>query len=786
MCAYSTTSTSNGLTRLLTDSAQPNLYQQNAFRLLELPAECSLAEAGKRLKMLEIIAKTGAPLPPGPGRALPLPSAPDTFAVTAAMQRLQDPFTRLMDEFFWFWPLTPGENQSDEALAALRSGNLDQAVNSWNDRPLSDSAAGHNLAVLYHILALDLEQAGAERPLTDEEQKNLDQYWRQSFRRWSSLLTTEAFWRRLEDRVRAIGDLRLRPEAVSELRNSIARTLLLINARLAGTAADKGDYATTRRHVRLMNESTFDQSAILDSLHEAVDSLRDRLKTFVANAKKETEQDPIHANKAVERMINLSTPVLSAVDQLLPVDSAAREACHDDVALGGLECLIAYGNRTEDWKGAMTLVSRIRPLVYSDSGRQRVEENIKQLEENAKSGNDWCAPGYFDLPAELLTPLEQAHDLSRQRNWDAALRILNDLAARPLSAAQLRMVNKPIAYCINMRCNQDFKAAIDEMTAVPTVIQNISRRIDHKDPRFMQTASALASNDTQGAARRGQLYCMDCGTPVMEWVTFTYNDLKFLVCHNCSNRDDQERAARKSRFTSALTRIAADMLRARDLDPTNKTVEENIAEMRKIATDLNILVPGLTSTGTPAGRAPAPTPPARSTPAVSTPPSRSTPAVPVAPAVRPASPPTSRAPTYGQSVGSLLRLLATIVDAIFWFLAMGLLTMIIGSGNVSGSTATALVFAGGMFAYYTLCYVLGKRTLGEAIIKARVVSFNDNQWNAGRVFFRTLLFVAACAGTLAVPGAFVIVALALIAIIAFSKNHRSLADVIAGTWLVKS
>ena len=772
MCAYTNGTTTTSLTKLLTDAAQPNLYQVNAFRVLELHAECNLAEAAKRQKMLEIAAKTGAPTPPGSGRAMPLATLPDNFSITAAIQRLQDPFSRLIDEFFWFWPSQPGNVANDPALQSLRNGDVQSAVDQWGAQPLSDSAAVHNLAVLYHIMAMDLESLGAERTLTDVEKNNLNLFWRQSFRRWSTLINSDSFWHRLEERIRSFGDTRLRPEAVGDLRRGTTQLLLMINARLAVAAADRGDYNTTQRHTKVMNDSGFEKSAILNVLTAAVDSLRDRLKTYVSNAKKESETDPIHANRTAERLINLATPVLSAIDQLLPVDAPAREASHDEVALGALECLIPYGNKTEDWKGALLLTNRIRPLVMSTSGRQRMEENIKTLEENAKSGNDWCGSGYFDLPAELFTPLEQAHDLARQKSWDAALRILNDLSARPVTAGQRRLINKPIAYCLNMRCNEQLKAGLDDFTATPTVIVNIMQRVENKDWRFGLTAAALSTNDEQGAARRNQLYCMDCGSPVMEWITFTYKELRFLICRNCSARDDNERSQRKQRFSTKLAGIATDMLKARDLDPENKTVTENLDELRKIASDLSLSIPGLTG-GTPA-RQPTSTPP---------PPRTTTPAAPRAttPLARPTT--TPRPTGCGTAVSSLARLGAFLIDSIFILIAMG---AIIGFGNTGNDSATVpWVFAGGMFGYYTLCYVLAKRTFGEAAIKARLVAHGDNQWNAGKAFFRTLIFTGLCTATFLIPGGSIILLLALIAIILFTKDHRSLADMLAGTWLMK-
>ena len=134
-------------------------------------------------------------------------------------------------------------------------------------------------------------------------------------------------------------------------------------------------------------------------------------------------------------------------------------------------------------------------------------------------------------------------------------------------------------------------------------------------------------------------------------------------------------------------------------------------------------------------------------------------------------------------MSSLARLGAFFIDSIFILIAMG---AIIGFGKTGNDAATVpWVFAGGMFGYYTLCYVLAKRTFGEAAIKARLVSRADDQWSAGKVFFRALIFTGLCTATFLIPGASIILFLALIAIILFTKDHRSLADMLAGTWLMK-
>ncbi len=85
---------------ILLESANPELYRYNAFRVLELPADATPREIMKRQQMIEMARKTGMPIPLGPARCLPLDPPPDEDAIRQAVQRLQDPERRMVDELF--------------------------------------------------------------------------------------------------------------------------------------------------------------------------------------------------------------------------------------------------------------------------------------------------------------------------------------------------------------------------------------------------------------------------------------------------------------------------------------------------------------------------------------------------------------------------------------------------------------------------------------------------------------------------------------------------------------
>jgi hypothetical protein len=81
------------------------------------------------------------------------------------LQRLSDPLQRLTYEIFWFW----GDEKNDDGLIALRDGNIGDAIIIWEQR-LNDFNAVHNLSVLFHFMALELELRGNLKMATTRHQ----------------------------------------------------------------------------------------------------------------------------------------------------------------------------------------------------------------------------------------------------------------------------------------------------------------------------------------------------------------------------------------------------------------------------------------------------------------------------------------------------------------------------------------------------------------------------------------------------------------------------------------
>lgn len=393
---------------ILLQFAQPDIYRNNAFRVLQVPVTASARELSTRLRKLEIMEK----LENAEQEAhsiLPLTQPIEGDARREAAQRLNDPESRLVNELFWFWPLRLDMlEEKDEALDVLSRGELWDAVSIWNSHEVEGSEANvsvHNLAVMFHALALDLEHSKTGRSLSKKEVEQKRDYWKQAFTKWHILLNDDRFWQRVMDRIRELDDPRLTISTAYGLREGLPLALLSINATLAVRAAQKGNNEDASYHSRLMRESGFDRSVVYGAMRRAATPIRDRLKIICTNAEGKIDKAPKYADKVARTMINQTSEPLSTLDILLPKAHPTREAAHDDVALLILRSQIAFANETEKWPISLRLLKQAKQIAMSASMQRRIEENIKTVREILLHTTCWFCrkrPAHSTSAAEVM------------------------------------------------------------------------------------------------------------------------------------------------------------------------------------------------------------------------------------------------------------------------------------------------------------------------------------------------------------------------------------------------
>jgi hypothetical protein len=275
----------------LLQSLRPDLYRINAFRLAQLPAHASPRELTRRLDKIKMLAKLGGAPDAAPG-PLALVPPPDPDAMRNAIERLRDPEVRLVDEFFWFWPVDQAAETPDGAVAALERGDVAAARRLWQealDRVPPGAVAQHNLAVLAHLLALDLEHRALtnSRPLDGYLGRLRDQSWADAWKHWQGVLASDAFWERLRSRLVELSEPQLPATLADDLRRVLPVALLRLNAELAVRWAERRLPPEAQRHKALVQRSGLDAGDIDEALRHALRPVRERIKLLCETAGEE-------------------------------------------------------------------------------------------------------------------------------------------------------------------------------------------------------------------------------------------------------------------------------------------------------------------------------------------------------------------------------------------------------------------------------------------------------------------------------------------------------------------
>ncbi len=384
------------------DGVGPGLYRENAFRITGLAVDATPRDIRRRAERLRVMGQVGMSAASEPG-VLPSSLPPDETVVQRAMQRLRDPAARLVDELFWFWPAPDGA--PDEAMAALRGGDLDAAEEEWrrlsttavepggtaaepgdmdgllaalrgggaasSQDVLAAAVAVHNLAVLAHTRALDVDE------VDDVDGGTWDQ-WALALSRWRDVHATDAVWKLLEERVRRIDDPRLTPATVREMRAALPTTILSINATLAVRAYHDDRKDDAAEHVAIMRGSGFDQALIDDALRGAVEPDLTRLRAMCDDAERAADADPASGDQAATRLLDRSAPLLAMLGFAFPQRHPVLQGAADAVALRVLRCVVPFVTETSRWDDGSRLLRRALPLAATSAVKDRIKENLEQ------------------------------------------------------------------------------------------------------------------------------------------------------------------------------------------------------------------------------------------------------------------------------------------------------------------------------------------------------------------------------------------------------------------------
>jgi hypothetical protein len=406
-------------------AADAGLYRRNAFRVGGLPVTATPRQVRRRAGEVRAAEALGVAAPTDP----PTDSPPDYAAVREALRRLDDPVARVVDEFFWIWPPeapegVPAEDGLErlEEIGARTGPRLSGLAARRADSPEGASVARHNLAIEAHRRALE----GRGASFSD---------WEEAYTRWNAVLRDEGCWRRVEGRIAALDDPRLRAVSAAALREALPGLLLAVHARVAVRAADGdgrdggdgGDgadgfpgpvpgspagprqvppwfehamsqmlradpagnprQALARQHIALMREFDPQGGAGADAaLREATAPVAERLRLRTDQAAARPGDSAAALAGAAGTLLAESAPELSLLNAVLGESHPVAATAADSVATAALRHVVAAGNEIDPtappgrlMSGLVSHLWRARETAASAHVRAPIEQNLTVL-----------------------------------------------------------------------------------------------------------------------------------------------------------------------------------------------------------------------------------------------------------------------------------------------------------------------------------------------------------------------------------------------------------------------
>jgi hypothetical protein len=365
----------------LIHAATKELFRKNAFRITGLSVDATTREAAKHADKLKMLAELGQD-PHTQGAAFPMKPPPSLDEIREAVQKLKDPEKRLIDEFFWFWPVRFGQSQSDPAIQALVKGDSATAVKVWSAKTATTNdgyAATHNLAVFWYLEALEWENNSLSSGVDAKTQGDIKAYWRQAFQFWKELIRDDGFWETLTARIRQINEPTLPTGFARRMRLALPEAFHKISAELALAFAESDKIEIARFHVQFMRETNQGLARVEKTAELVLAPARNRLKEQIQRAKDGADKNPKDAVKAAHELLDQIRQTLAMFDLFFGDDNELRNELFDEVASACNRLQVIYHDATSDDEPCLAILNLALPLATAVELRHQIEKNIGAL-----------------------------------------------------------------------------------------------------------------------------------------------------------------------------------------------------------------------------------------------------------------------------------------------------------------------------------------------------------------------------------------------------------------------
>lgn len=427
----------------LVSVATTTLYSCTPFRRLGLSALAGPRDIQRRLEQLRLSVELNAPEFGWAFAPNPVPSAEQ---LRDSAQQLKDTLTRLLHEFFWFWPASYPDEGSDAAMDALLAGDADTAFLRWqNDAAAGKIVAVHNLAVFHQLAALEVERTGGA---IEEE---TTEWWKASIEQWTQVRASDEFWELFRQRIIVLNDARLPLGLLEAIRGTLPDAFCGIHSSLAIARAQKAQWHEATAHVRFARQVHDVPARAERALEGAISKVVQGVDLLLRDTARRLTGDGSVGLTLTAGLLAEAADELEVIETICGRDSEVYREVSTRVVDAALEGIISYQRRTLDSCGVLPWLTHLTTLAATPEVRRRLEETADILHGNAIVEKLPPADPSADPAAAEAAEFEAAYRLLLEEFVPGADRL--DLGARA-RADYLANVRRALRELAHAACYQ--------------------------------------------------------------------------------------------------------------------------------------------------------------------------------------------------------------------------------------------------------------------------------------------------------------------------------------------
>jgi len=338
-------------------------YQNNAFRILGLKPNVSMRDIMKRVNEIKVKISLGMEIVYE--YDFPWMGALDRneHSIIKALQRLENPISRLKEEIFWFWFETDCDKK---AINYLKKNNYLAAHKTWNKLISSENSTKESMSAFMNQIILAHSSVIREECVEKEKNQKKKsttlrekhwENWKFVINRFTLIASDKIYWEMVKEKAEKIDDPRLSSSKVDEIYNNFLQDIAKPNFTFMRDALILKDYERVKQHSNLLskgwipNKSPFPLEVLRKGFNRILSSQTDLLKRYAQNAVKELNRVEKGEKDADKTIISIYSKLIDNVRTIIYEGNLIDSNSISDFALAKNElakvirnCAIALNN----------------------------------------------------------------------------------------------------------------------------------------------------------------------------------------------------------------------------------------------------------------------------------------------------------------------------------------------------------------------------------------------------------------------------------------------------------